>query len=248
MATSNQANQPPSPSHLVGQSDRFAGKKFELVSPSLLLGRGGDCDIVLDDPQVSRHHARLKWEADNWFVEDLGSTNGTQVNGIPVTGQRNLLNPGGILSLGGVTFKLEMTGLQDTIVASHLRPQPAVPASTAPFPPPPVSPGPAAPAEKRTSLWMTLGGAGVLIVGLMVLILVGVVAWLLLSPGATQVAGLDVSIDFPASGAQVTEGDTIIIAATATDQRGLSRLEIWIDDTLAQTMPATTSSLAVNHP
>jgi hypothetical protein len=44
------------------------------------------------------------------------------------------------------------------------------------------------------------------------------------------------------------EGETLTIVATASDERGLSRLEIWVDDVLAQTMPATTSSLAVNHP
>jgi diguanylate cyclase (GGDEF)-like protein len=46
-----------------------------------LLGRGEDCDIVIDDPAVSRHHARIVREADGSFaVVDLGSTNGTFVN------------------------------------------------------------------------------------------------------------------------------------------------------------------------
>jgi hypothetical protein len=77
---------------------------------------------------------------------------------------------------------------------------------------------------------------------------VGGVAWLILSPGAEGGKGLQVSIDSPADGTQVAEGNTLTIVATASDQSGLSRLEIWIDEALAQSSPATTSSLAVNHP
>jgi len=254
MATPYQTEDPqseaPSPSYLVGQSDRFAGQRFELVSPSLLLGRGDDCDLVLDDPQISRHHARLNWEAGSWFVEDLGSTNGTRVNSMSVTGERHLLNPGGLLSLGGVIFKLEMTGLANTVVAQPPKPQPAVPPMTVPISrPPSISSQPdETPVDRGSSLWATLGGAGVLILGLIVLALVGFVAWLLLRPGVEGPSGLRVKIDSPANGTQVAEGNTVTIVATATDPGGLSRLEIWIDDALAQVTPAETSSLAVNYP
>jgi hypothetical protein len=253
MATHYQPETPqpetPSSSCLVGQSDRFAGRRLELASPSLLLGRGDDCDLVVDDPQVSRHHARLTWQAGSWFVEDLGSTNGTRVNSMSVTGQRHLLNPGGLLSLGGVIFKLEMTGLEDTIVAQPPRPQPAVPPPTAPIPrPPSISLQPETAAGGESSPWATLGGAGVLILGLIMLALVGVAAWLLLRPGVKQAGDLRVSIDAPPNGTQVAEGNTLTIVATATDPEGLSRLEIWIDDALAQVTPAETSSLAVTYP
>jgi hypothetical protein len=77
---------------------------------------------------------------------------------------------------------------------------------------------------------------------------VGAVAWLLLSPGAEPAEGLRVSIDSPANGSQVAEGNTLTLVATAADEGGLDRLEIWIDEELAQVSPATTSSLAVNHP
>ena len=46
-----------------------------------MLGRSRDCDVVLDDPNVSRHHAELRREGDGWVVADLGSTNGIKVNG-----------------------------------------------------------------------------------------------------------------------------------------------------------------------
>ena len=49
-----------------------------------LLGRGTDCDLRLVDPGVSRHHAELRVEDDQVVLVDLGSTNGTFVNGQPV--------------------------------------------------------------------------------------------------------------------------------------------------------------------
>ncbi len=50
---------------------------------TLSVGRAPDCDLVVDDPSVSKHHAALVWEADNTrvMVEDLGSSNGTHLNG-----------------------------------------------------------------------------------------------------------------------------------------------------------------------
>ena len=47
----------------------------------LMLGRAGDCDITLEDGLVSRRHARIWCDAGIWHVEDLGSRNGTRVNG-----------------------------------------------------------------------------------------------------------------------------------------------------------------------
>src|SRR5579875_791946 len=57
---------------------------YELVTPITLLGRGTDCDLRLVDPGVSRHHAELRVEGGNVVLVDLGSTNGTFVNGQPV--------------------------------------------------------------------------------------------------------------------------------------------------------------------
>jgi len=47
----------------------------------LVVGRAGDCDITLEDGLVSRRHARIWCDADTWRIEDLGSRNGTRVNG-----------------------------------------------------------------------------------------------------------------------------------------------------------------------
>jgi hypothetical protein len=59
-----------------------AGRRWVLSrTTSLHIGRHSDCDITLPDRQVSRNHARIFWREDGYFIEDLGSKNGTHVNG-----------------------------------------------------------------------------------------------------------------------------------------------------------------------
>jgi pSer/pThr/pTyr-binding forkhead associated (FHA) protein len=65
-----------------------------------MLGRSPDCQVIVNYPNVSAHHARLHWDGQQFVVEDLGSTNGTFVNGHRLTGPV-LFRPGDVLSLGG---------------------------------------------------------------------------------------------------------------------------------------------------
>jgi len=71
---------------LVVQEGQLAGKRWPLNRSELTIGRGEDCDIVLPDRQVSRHHFRVVRDDDGYNVEDLGSKNGTYINGAPVRG------------------------------------------------------------------------------------------------------------------------------------------------------------------
>ncbi len=59
-----------------------AGLTYVLGPGDTLVGRGGDCDIFLGDVTVSRHHAKLFVDETGLRIEDLGSTNGTYVNGV----------------------------------------------------------------------------------------------------------------------------------------------------------------------
>lgn len=68
-----------------------------------VLGRELDCDVVLSDPSVSRHHAVLRRDGHRWLLEDLGSTNGTRVNGSIVVGPTRLL-AGDCVALGSLTL------------------------------------------------------------------------------------------------------------------------------------------------
>lgn len=60
--------------------------RWPLERTQITIGRSPDCDIVLDDRQVSRHHALIRWENGQYIVQDLGSKNGTHVNGRELTG------------------------------------------------------------------------------------------------------------------------------------------------------------------
>ena len=68
----------------------------------LTVGRAAENDLVLADPEVSRHHARLEADGDGWRVVDLDSTNGTWVNGARVVEAR--IDDGDTLAFAGVRY------------------------------------------------------------------------------------------------------------------------------------------------
>lgn len=70
------------------------------------IGRSEDSDIFLVDPSVSRNHAEVKVESESVEVTDLGSTNGTFVNGERISGSRRLLS-GDVLTFGNTQMRLE---------------------------------------------------------------------------------------------------------------------------------------------
>ena len=67
-----------------------AGMTWPLEHKNLTIGRNAECDIVLDDRQVSRIHARVMWCGDHYELEDLSSKNGTHLNGRDVVGRQPL--------------------------------------------------------------------------------------------------------------------------------------------------------------
>jgi hypothetical protein len=78
------------------------GSTYELQTPVTLLGRGTDCDLRMVDPGVSRHHAELRVEDNQVVLVDLGSTNGTLVNGQAM--RRVVLTDGSNVTLGRTTM------------------------------------------------------------------------------------------------------------------------------------------------
>ena len=75
---------------LVVQEGQLAGKRWTLNRSEFVVGRGEDCEVVLPDRQVSRRHFRIVRDDDGYSVEDLGSKNGTYVNGAAVRGSVQL--------------------------------------------------------------------------------------------------------------------------------------------------------------
>ncbi len=74
---------------------------FPLDSNFVTIGRGLNNDLVLEDPRISRQHAQVRFKSRRFLIADQGSTNGTYVNGTPVTTEQ-VLRSGDIVSLGGL--------------------------------------------------------------------------------------------------------------------------------------------------
>ncbi len=86
------------------EPDERAGERVD-VDNAVTIGRGGDCDLQVNDTYLSSRHARFSNDAGDLMVEDLGSTNGTYVNQELVNG-RLLLEKGDIVQVGGVLFEV----------------------------------------------------------------------------------------------------------------------------------------------
>jgi hypothetical protein len=69
---------------------RFLLQEIDLSPGETLIGRSATCQITIDDPLVSREHARIRVERDRLTIEDLGSRNGVQVGGRPLKGVAEL--------------------------------------------------------------------------------------------------------------------------------------------------------------
>ena len=81
------------------------GQEYSLSGPSFRIGRSRENELVLDEDQVSGHHALMfYWEGVVW-MEDLGSTNGVFVNGKRVT--KKTLQPGDVIKIGLTTITAE---------------------------------------------------------------------------------------------------------------------------------------------
>src|SRR5918994_509820 len=87
-------------------SDTMHGGRLPITLAMVNLGRADYNDIVIADPSVSTTHAKLQRRDDVWVLTDLGSTNGTYVEGDPVTGE-TALTPGTTLRFGDVAALFE---------------------------------------------------------------------------------------------------------------------------------------------
>jgi len=72
------------PTHVLVVEGRSQGTRADLSQAPILIGRGADAAIVLDDDYVSTRHARIASSGEQWFVEDLGSTNGTYIGSVRI--------------------------------------------------------------------------------------------------------------------------------------------------------------------
>jgi pSer/pThr/pTyr-binding forkhead associated (FHA) protein len=82
------------------------GDPIPLMKRGLVIGRRDPCDIVLPFSNVSARHCQLTAHDDHWRVADLGSANGTRVNGVRIH-EWCRLNPGDKLAVSGHEYEIQ---------------------------------------------------------------------------------------------------------------------------------------------
>ena len=102
---------------LVIAEGKEAGREFVFDQASVLIGRTSECDVVLYDPGVSRKHARIFGEGNGYYVEDMGSSNGTKVNGSII--KKKQLADGDAIGLGPVVFNFTAVSLEPEASTDH---------------------------------------------------------------------------------------------------------------------------------
>jgi pSer/pThr/pTyr-binding forkhead associated (FHA) protein len=174
---------------------------FPLGFEPTSIGRHADNQIVLPDPQVSRHHAEIVMQGGRWVISDLGSANGTYVNGQRIHGPQ-VIGHGDLIRVGQTQFQVEIAAAlarQDTLVEA----KPAAVEAPAPTG-----------GRSISVLALVLIGAAVI-----VLILLGtLVVWPQLRQGgdAVQTAGLTPGTEVAAGATAGSPTPTVRVRPTST--------------------------------
>jgi pSer/pThr/pTyr-binding forkhead associated (FHA) protein len=118
-----------SPAYLVVRRGPASQQTYLLSDQTLILGREAINDIALNDPEISRRHASITYRDGRYVIEDLGSTNGTFVNGRRITAPTMLSN-GDVLELAqAASFLFRGPGETDKETMVQPAPQPVEPAT-----------------------------------------------------------------------------------------------------------------------
>jgi pSer/pThr/pTyr-binding forkhead associated (FHA) protein len=110
--------------NLTRMSGTLDGQSLHLEEEVVTFGRQPDCTVVLaDDPEMSRHHARMYWSEGGWWLEDMGSSNGTFVGEFGqsqrIAGAVRLAI-GQIFRVGRSRFRLEAAVSQEAPCAAEM--------------------------------------------------------------------------------------------------------------------------------
>lgn len=109
--------------NLLLMKKRGSPKSFAISKANIVIGRREDCDLCIPLRPVSRRHCELRQLDDKIHVCDLGSSNGTFVNGIKVDEVQ--VNAGDLIQVGPLTFALQIDGKPENITFSD-EPQPTL--------------------------------------------------------------------------------------------------------------------------
>lgn len=117
-------------------------REIELREGDIVLGRSSECGVLLDSETVSRKHARVSVREGSVFIEDLGSRNGTFVNGKQVV-EKVQIKSGDAVQFGDVRFELFQTPPEEArtvVMSQEAVPRPSIEQAHRPIPPPPSEP------------------------------------------------------------------------------------------------------------
>jgi pSer/pThr/pTyr-binding forkhead associated (FHA) protein len=104
------------------------GKIHTLTEEELSIGRSTSCDILINtDATVSRRHAIVKMIGTEFYLEDLGSRNGTSVNGELVKGTKIKLNPDDQIHIGKTVYVFSPVGISEALYGSPVKGLPSEP-------------------------------------------------------------------------------------------------------------------------
>ncbi|HZH33973.1 MAG TPA: FHA domain-containing protein, partial [Pyrinomonadaceae bacterium] len=198
---------------LINESE-FEPRDFELPSGVITLGRAPDNKISFSsDSNISRYHAEIERRGDNFYLIDLGSRNGTSINGEAVSGERRLQN-GDRINLGGsdieIEFKLNEAKEPQTELFSNepdfdfVAPNVALPQAEAPLAAVEAVPG-------ASKIPIVLAAAAVLSGLAIVAVVAAVLFW-----RAEAACEPEATILSPESGATISEATEIKVAAKNT--------------------------------
>jgi len=98
---------------LVAREGQLVGQRWTIDTDEFIIGRGHECHIVLPERQVSRHHVKIILENGSYILHDLGSKNGTHINGAQVDGTA-VLQDGDEIQIA-LAVKLVFVGTDATI-------------------------------------------------------------------------------------------------------------------------------------
>jgi predicted component of type VI protein secretion system len=130
---------------LVMRNGPTPGKTFNLEQSEVFVGRDLNNEIVINDPEVSRRHARFFLQGGGYILEDLGSTNGTTINGQRIMGPYSL-RPGEVILLGENVIMVYEAIMDPNATVVNAAGQPAT-VQGLPQSYPPVQSMPASPAQ-----------------------------------------------------------------------------------------------------
>jgi hypothetical protein len=112
MVLARPGHEPPAPesasrAFLLVHTDGAPRVRFDLGGALISIGRASDNDVIVDDPEVSRHHCQLKLQHGAYSLADLGSRNGSWINGQPVS--EVALGPGDVIRIGSTEIEFQVS-------------------------------------------------------------------------------------------------------------------------------------------